>query len=115
MRIKGIFLLPLFVTAAFYQLAQADAVRVAQIDNSSLLINQRVGVYVSVTGEGGVPVTGLDSDVFTLYESSEGLRLERPVIDIREGVKICGVVRIDPGHIVLQHRSDQVKVVDVWS
>jgi Ca-activated chloride channel family protein len=88
MRMKGIFLFPLFMIAAFYQSAQGDTVRVAQIDNSSLLINQRIGVYVSVTGEGGVPVTGLDSDVFTLYETSEGLRIERPVIDMREGVNV---------------------------
>jgi Ca-activated chloride channel family protein len=88
MRTKGYVLFVLLLATAIHQQVHGNTVRVAQIDNSLLLINQRVGVYVSVTGAGGVPVKGLGREMFTLYESTEEQRLERPIIDIREGVNV---------------------------
>jgi len=88
MSIKRLFILILLVALPVH-MTLSDAIRVAQIDNSSLLVNQRIRVYVSVTGEGGVPVRGLDKNVFALYESTEqGPRLKREIIRVREGVNV---------------------------
>jgi Ca-activated chloride channel family protein len=68
--------------------AGAETLRVAQIDNTSLLINQRVGVYVSVTGKGGNPVKGLTAEDFALFESADGQRESRDIIELREGANV---------------------------
>ncbi len=50
----------------------AQAVRLAQIDSSSLLADQTVDLYVSVTGADGEPVEGLQADRFHVMESADG-------------------------------------------
>jgi Mg-chelatase subunit ChlD len=85
---KTVFILLLLCVLPL-QGALSDTLRVSQIDNTSLLANQRIRVYVSVTGEGGVPVTGLDKDAFRLYESTaEGPRLQREILRMLEGVNV---------------------------
>jgi Ca-activated chloride channel family protein len=81
---------PVFILLFFVSLhwAGAETLRVAQIDNTSLLINQRIGVYVSVTGEGGKPVTGLQKEDFALFESVDGERTNREIIELREGANV---------------------------
>ncbi len=81
------FILTVIIGVPFHHLC-ADTLRVAQVDNSSLLINQRVGVYVSVTGAGGKPVKGLNRDDFTLFETVEKARMERDIIELREGANV---------------------------
>jgi Ca-activated chloride channel family protein len=54
--------------------AWAVNVSLAQIDASRLLLTQKVDLYVSVTGEDGRPVRGLDRDAFRVYESVDGRR-----------------------------------------
>ena len=51
--------------------AFADSVRISQIDPSSLLLNQEIKLYVSVTDDGGGPVKGLSVDQFDIFESSD--------------------------------------------
>ncbi|MCG8571790.1 MAG: VWA domain-containing protein [Spirochaetes bacterium] len=45
--------------------------RITQIDNSDLLFNQRIKVYVSVTDHQGEPIKGLDARYFQIAESSD--------------------------------------------
>lgn len=51
--------------------AFADSVRISQIDPSSLLLNQEIKLYVSVTDDKGEPVKGLSGDQFGIFESSD--------------------------------------------
>ncbi len=87
MRIFRWFVLILLLSVPF-SWAGAETIRVAQIDNTSLLINQRIGVYVSVTGMGGKPVKGLKREDFALFESADGQRLSREIIELREGANV---------------------------
>lgn len=87
MRIFRWFVLVLLLSVPFYW-AGAETLRVAQIDNTSLLINQRIGVYVSVTGMGGKSVKGLKREDFALFESTDGHRLSREIIELREGANV---------------------------
>jgi Ca-activated chloride channel family protein len=66
----------------------SDTLRISQIDNSSLLINQRIKVYVSLTDEEGIPLKGIGKESFTLYESAHGSELRREVLSLEEGVNI---------------------------
>jgi Ca-activated chloride channel family protein len=81
------FVLVMILSVPFYW-AGAESLRVAQIDNTQLLINQRIGVYVSVTGKGGKPVKGLSKDDFALFESVDGQRMSREIIELREGANV---------------------------
>ena len=59
----------------------AENLSIAQIDSSHLLIDQSVGVYVSVTDEKGEPVKGLALKNFTVYESPDGKKYrETPLL-----------------------------------
>ncbi|UCF96275.1 MAG: VWA domain-containing protein [Spirochaetaceae bacterium] len=62
-----------FVTAAAF----GYNVRLSQIDASRLLLSQTVRLYVSVTDDLGIPVQGLGTDSFTIFESPDGKEFER--------------------------------------
>jgi len=64
--------------------AQSNTLRISQIDNSSLLINQQVRLYLSVTDKNGDPVKNLTEDRFTVYEMGE----EREIDTFRRGINI---------------------------
>ncbi len=49
---------------------RSEALRISQIDNSMLLVNQRVQLYISVTDDKGNPVLGLGKQNFRVFESS---------------------------------------------
>lgn len=69
--------------------ASADTLRIAQIDNTSLLINQQVRAFISVTGPDGRPVAGLGRRQFTVYEATaEGAWEQRDILWLRQGVNI---------------------------
>ncbi|MBN2041053.1 MAG: VWA domain-containing protein [Spirochaetes bacterium] len=55
----------------------ADHVRISQIDSSGLLLSQEVKLYVSVTSDFGKPVTGLNADKFSIYESSDNKNFKK--------------------------------------
>jgi VWFA-related protein len=77
-----------------FSAAFPDSVRISQIDNSMLLLDQRVRVYVSVTDQKGDPVPNLTEDRFSLFESGEQrqiLGFERGV-NINQGIKLLLVV-----------------------
>lgn len=56
-----------FTTGFIY----ADYIRISQIDPSSLLLNQQIKLYVSVTDENGDPVSGLSREAFSVFESAD--------------------------------------------
>ncbi|MFW6181215.1 MAG: VWA domain-containing protein [Spirochaetota bacterium] len=81
--------LVLLIPAAVPPEGRSDTLRIAQIDNSSLLINQQVRAYISVIGEEGRPVSGLDRGRFRVYESTPGGGWEqRDILWLRQGVNI---------------------------
>lgn len=67
----------------------AQNVTISGVDNSTLLVNQRVGVYLSVTDARGVPIPDLTREDFTVFERSPwtGER-ERPIVDFRRGINV---------------------------
>lgn len=52
-------------------------VSLAQIDASRLLVSQKVGAYVSVTDDQGIPVEGLEPGAFAIAESADGVTFQR--------------------------------------
>ena len=56
-------LLPLFINA--------EILTISQIDNTPLLINQQIKVYVSATDENGYPKNDLNEDQFKIYEQEK--------------------------------------------
>jgi Ca-activated chloride channel family protein len=64
--------------------AHCGALRISQIDNSSLLINQQVRLYLSVTDENGKSVKNLTEDQFSVYEMGK----ERDIDMFRRGINI---------------------------
>jgi len=85
-RNTAVFSFLFFITVIFLCVprAQCDALRISQIDNSSLLINQQVHLYLSVTDENGKPVKNLTEDQFSVYEMGK----EREIDMFRRGVNI---------------------------
>ncbi|KPJ80779.1 MAG: hypothetical protein AMS17_20125 [Spirochaetes bacterium DG_61] len=74
--------------------ALCDTARISQIDNSTLLINQKVKVYVSVTDREGNPVPNLTEENFVLYEMGNQREIsafERGV-NINQGIKLLLVL-----------------------
>jgi Ca-activated chloride channel family protein len=50
--------------------ARSEVLRISQIDNSMLLVNQSVRLFISVTDDEGDPVLGLGKQNFRVFESS---------------------------------------------
>ncbi|MBN1412657.1 MAG: VWA domain-containing protein [Spirochaetales bacterium] len=72
-----------FFPAAVY----SQSFVISQVDNSSLLLDQKINLYVSVTDTGGYPVEKLDRENFTIYESVKGGSEEkREIIDFKKGI-----------------------------
>jgi Ca-activated chloride channel family protein len=70
------------------QAKAADTVpvlRISQIDNSALLVNQTVRVYVSATDDNGNPVTRLKKEQFSLAERSGKTERERVILSFEQG------------------------------
>jgi Ca-activated chloride channel homolog len=61
-----------------------DIVTISQIDNTHLLINQQVRLYVSVTDANGYPRADLEKDQMTVYEQDK----ERKILAFARGVNI---------------------------
>lgn len=70
MRIRSILLLT--VAALLSHAAYADTITISQIDTSSLLTRQRVGVFVSAFDSSGNSLEGLGKEMFRLSESADG-------------------------------------------
>jgi Ca-activated chloride channel family protein len=62
----------------------SDTVRISHIDNSAMLVNQKVRVYTAVTDKNGEPVKNLDSENFRLYESGK----EKEILSFERGINI---------------------------
>jgi Ca-activated chloride channel family protein len=62
----------LILLPALQTIAQAESVRISQIDPSLLLFKQNVKVYVSVTGRDGAPVKNIGKEKFSVFESADG-------------------------------------------
>src|SRR4030042_2800312 len=50
----------------------AESLRISQIDTSTLLLNQEVQVYISVTDDKGAPVDNITVSRFKIFESADG-------------------------------------------
>ncbi|MFP4618264.1 MAG: VWA domain-containing protein [Spirochaetaceae bacterium] len=51
---------------------EAQSLTISQVDSSSLLLSQRVDLYLSVHDGRGNSIAGLEKENFTVYESAEG-------------------------------------------
>jgi len=68
---KIIFLNILFLLCT--NILFADSIRISQIDSLSLLLNQQIKLYLSVTDDNGIAVENVPKNRFTIYESPDGL------------------------------------------
>jgi Ca-activated chloride channel family protein len=91
---KGMKTLPLLlifsaILSVSFSQAYSDSLRISQIDSNSLLINQNVRAYVSVTDIEGSSIKDLDRDNFKIFETAEGRPpQEFKVIRLEQGVNI---------------------------
>ena len=60
----------LFLILLLSIFSYAESLRISQVDNSSLLLNQLVKVYISVTDNNGKPVKDLNKDNIQIFEQS---------------------------------------------
>ena len=74
-------LIPAILFILIAPLVFADSIRISQVDSGDLLLNQEVKLYLSVTDDGGNPISGLRQDNFDILESSDGM-LFKPVEEI---------------------------------
>lgn len=82
---NGMSVLLLLVLAA--GTVGAQSITISGVDNSSLLVNQKVGVYLSVTDDAGTPVLGLTEDDFAVFETSRWMgEQEREIVDFQQGI-----------------------------
>ncbi len=86
---KKIILLTLaavfFITGFIF----SEEVTIAQIDSSSLLINQRVNLYVSVLDDNKLPLSTLNTEQFRIFESGDGITYrEVPVLAVKTEANI---------------------------
>jgi len=70
--------------------ARSETLRISQVDNSMLLVNQSVRLYLSVTDDRGIPVQGLGKQNFRVFESSadDPSEREREIRSFLHGVNI---------------------------
>ncbi|MGK0291311.1 MAG: Ca-activated chloride channel family protein [bacterium] len=62
----------------FFWVTQGFAsVRISQIDASTLLLNQKIRLYISVTDQKGSPVLGLEPKKFQILESATGKKYQK--------------------------------------
>jgi Ca-activated chloride channel family protein len=67
----------------------AQTVIVSQVDNSSLLMDQKIKVYVSVTDANGIPITDLTQEQFEVYEAVPDKKAEkRDIIFFKHGANV---------------------------
>ena len=99
----------LFLSAVF---CYAQTVIISQVDNSSLLMDQKIKVYASVTDEYGNPITNLTQEQFELYEAVPDKQAEKrdiifflyPVENInRRFLAVYGrFIHIDHGRVFME-------------
>ena len=79
----------LLILGASFTPIYPDSLRISQIDSTSLIINQKVKVYVSVTDVEGASIKNLGKDNFQIFETAEDRpELEREVLLVEKGVNI---------------------------
>jgi len=84
----------IIVSAGVSVLSAQDSIRISQIDSRTLLINQQVKAYISVTDSTGKPVAGLSRNAFSVSELSDSGMVERQILSFQEGVNINGGINI---------------------
>jgi Ca-activated chloride channel family protein len=77
----------------------SQTIIVSQVDNSSLLLDQKIRVYVSVTDKNGNPVTNLTQEKFELLEALPEKKPEKREIiffkhgaNVNEGINLMFIV-----------------------
>ncbi len=73
--LKKIFVL--FVALMILQTVSSQSVRISQIDNGSLLLNQEIKLYISVTDANGRPIQSAAKSMFNVYESADGKNFKK--------------------------------------
>lgn len=63
----------------------SENITISQIDSSSLLLNQKVNLYISVTDKNGNPVKNLTREMFHISESDDNrVFTDRKILDFNE-------------------------------
>ena len=100
-------LLPLFINA--------EILTISQIDNTPLLINQQIKVYVSATDENGYPKNDLTEDQFKIYEQEK----ERKIVSFSQGTNMdAGVTMLllldNSGSMYQDEAGNDTKKENLW-
>lgn len=66
----------------------AENINITQVDSSSLLSSQEIGLYIQVTDNRGTPVSGVKKESFSVYESSsdQDFANQSEIIELQEGI-----------------------------
>jgi Ca-activated chloride channel homolog len=86
MRKINAFYIPAVFAVLFSSAAFSQSVTISQVDNSTLLQDQKIRLYVSVTDDGGYPLDTLEKDGFSVMESVKGGKdMRREIVDFKKG------------------------------
>ncbi|MBN2440783.1 MAG: VWA domain-containing protein [Spirochaetales bacterium] len=107
-----LFILLLSIVSTF---TFADLITISQVDNTPLLINQQIKLYVSVTDTKGFPKRDLSEDQFTIYEQDK----ERKIVSLSQGVNIDVGVKMlllldNSGSMYQDASGKETKNENVW-
>ncbi len=72
---KKLLLSLIIIFCSFYLFS--DSIQISQIDNSELLLNQKIKMYISVADANGNPLKGLKQDMFTIHESVDNKNFKK--------------------------------------
>jgi Ca-activated chloride channel homolog len=74
MRNKSIIIVFLLLAL---QILFTDSLRISQIDTTSMLFNQKVKLYLSITDDNGDPVKNLEEQMFKVFESADNTQFQQ--------------------------------------
>jgi len=89
-----IFFSAMLIVFAGMSVSAEDSIRISQVDSRTLLINQQVKAYISVTDRDGRPVPGLSRNPFSISESSDSGMKGCEILSFQESVNISGGINI---------------------
>jgi len=80
-------ILNLLIIAVYIPMVFPDSIRISQIDSNSLLLNQQISLYLSVTDNQGKSIENLEKNTFRIFESSkpDSFKQIPQIIDFKAG------------------------------
>lgn len=80
-------LIPTVISLCLFTQGLSAAVRISQIDSQSVLLNQNVKLYLSLTDKNGIPIPNVDKGDLKIFESGDNIHFKsvQPTTGLESG------------------------------